>query len=275
MYDDDLTNVVLNVHRRNAESTSRLANHPLTRAYLEAGLRILLREFAMEHTGRDDDRFLRPLATLTRETVIAEVANGPAELPRQGTVGSFRDRWNYFPGYVSDLARYTLREQRMLDDQFLAEEAAAALVDGEFTGVVHEIAYRRMVLAMKSATLRFRYSAIALAARDEKLHDAMASVYNGVTGVWERMLDAVLSARGLSLRPGVTTLELATMLTAINEGLTFRIASDPASAALDDERRRSLLGKAALALFAGCVDTGDHATLEDLAEQIVRSPGVP
>jgi len=273
MYDDDLTNVVLNVHRRNAESTSRLANHPLTRAYLEAGLRILLREFSMERTAADDDRFLRPLATLTRETVVAEVANGPAELPRQGTVGSFRDRWHYFPGYVSDLARYTLRERRMYADRDLAADGEGPLADGEFSRAVHEIAYRRMVIAMQSATLRFRYSAIALAARDETLHDAMAAVYNGVTGIWERMIDAVLTARGLSLRPGTTTLELATMLTAINEGLTFRIASDPGSVALDDERRRTLLGKAALALFAGCVDTGDHATLEDLAERIARSSG--
>lgn len=272
MYDDDLSNVVLNVHRRNATSTSRLANHPLTRAYLEAGLRILLREFALEPTDEDEDRFLRPLATLTRETVIAEVTHGPAELPRHGTVGSFRDRWHYFPEYVSDLARYTLREQRMRTDRHLATDAVAALADGEFSAAVHEIAYRRMAIAMKSATLRFRYSAIALAARDEKLHDAMASVYQGVTGIWERMLDVVLTSRGLSLRPGVTTTELATMLTAINEGLTFRIASDPTSATLDDEQRRALLGKAALALFAGCVDTGDHATLEALADTIAGAP---
>jgi predicted nucleic acid-binding protein len=222
----------------------------------------------MAHSGTDDDRFLRPLATLTRETVIAEVANGPAELPRHGTVGSFRDRWNYFPEYVADLARYTLRVYHMKDDQLLAADAAVALSDGDFTGAIHEIAFRRMIVAMNAATSRFRYSAVAIAAQDPRLHDAMASVYAGVTDIWERTIEELLSARGLSLRPGVSTRDLATMLTAINEGLTARITSDPDSAVLDHERRRGLLGVAALGLFVGCVDTGDHATLEELAERI-------
>jgi hypothetical protein len=268
MYDDDLSDVVLNVHRRNAESTSKLANDTLTRAYLEAGVRILRREVATAKTGTDDDRFLRPLATLTRETVIAEVAGGPPELHRHGTVGSFRDRWRYFPEYVADLARYTMREDRIKGDQALADDAVAALSGGDFTGVVHEVAFRRMQVAMQSATSRFRYCAIALAAHDRRIHDAMASVYVGVTDVWERMIDALLSARGLALRPGVSTRDLATMLTAINEGLTVRVASDPDCGALDTDRRRGLLGTAALAMFAGCVDTGDHASLEELAERI-------
>jgi hypothetical protein len=268
-FTDDLSNVVLNVHRRSAEATSRLANDPLTRAYLEAGVRILRHEVDMAHTGTDDDRFLRPLATLTRETVIAEVAKGRAELPRHGTVGSFRDRWKYFPEYVADLARYTLREHHMKDDQLLAEDAGAALSDGDFPGLVHEIAFRRTLIALKSATSRFRYSAVALAAQDPRLHEAMASVYAGVTDIWDELIERWLSTRGLTLRPGVSTRDLATMLTAINEGLTIRITSDPGSALLDHERRRGLLGTAALALFAGCVDTGDHATLEELVAQIV------
>jgi transcriptional regulator BetI-like protein len=267
-FTDDLSTVVLNVHRRNAEATSRLANDKLTRAYLEAGVRILRHEVDMAHTGTDDDRFLRPLATLTRETVIAEVANGPDELPRHGTVGSFRDRWNYFPEYVADLTRYTLRVYHMKDDQVLAVDAAAALSGEDFTAAIHEICFRRMLVAMNAATSRFRYSAVALAAHDPRLHEAMASVYAGVTDIWERMIVELLSARGLTLRPGVSARDLATMLTAINEGLTARIASDPDSAVLDHERRRGLLGVAALALFAGCIDTGDHASLEELAERI-------
>jgi hypothetical protein len=267
-FTDDLSNVVLNVHRRSVEATNRLRNHPLTRAYLEAGVRILRREVDTAHPGVDDDRFLRPLATLTRETVIAEVADGPPELPRHGTVGSFRDRWNFFPEYVADVARYTLREHRMQEDQRLAEDAMTALSGGHFTGAIHEIAYRRMLVDIKAATSRFRYSAVALAAQDPRLHDAMASVYAGVTDIWEKMIDGLLSARGLALRPGVSARDLATMLTAINEGLTVRIASDPSNALLDHERRRGLLGTAALGLFVGCVDTGDHGTLEELAERI-------
>jgi len=267
VFDDDLTNVVLNVHRRGAEATSRLANHPLTRAYLEAGLRILRREFSPEAAG-NDERFQRPLATLTRETVITEVASGPPELPRHGTVGSFRDRWTYFPDYVSDLARYVLRTDRMPWDARLAEQAEAALDGDDFAGAVHEVAFRRMTIAIRSTTLRFRYSAIALALHDGQLYQAMAAVYDDVTGIWERLLTSVLSARGLSLRPGVTVRDLAVLLTAVNEGLAFRVASVPDHAVLDESARRGLLGTAALALFTGSVDTGDGAALEEVANRI-------
>jgi hypothetical protein len=49
-------------------------------------------------------------------------------------VGSFRDRWAYFPDYVSDLARYKLRTEGMPWYAMHAEAAAAALKDGERTG---------------------------------------------------------------------------------------------------------------------------------------------
>ncbi|GAB1515819.1 TetR family transcriptional regulator C-terminal domain-containing protein [Actinophytocola sp. KF-1] len=269
--DDDLTDVVLNVHRRNAAATRRLANHPLTRAYLEAGFRILEREFGA-HPAGDEDRLRRPLATLTRETVIAEVANGPEPLPRQGTVGSFRDRWAYFPDYVSDLTRYVLRAQRMPWDAVLAEQAGSAFADGEFSSVVHEVAFRRTMLSARSTSMRFRYSAVVLAMRDHRLYESLSSLYEHVIEAWERLIDSVLSSRGLALRPGLTPRDLAMMLTALNEGLALRVASDPNHHVFDEAGRRSTLGTAALALFAGAVDTGDGATLEAVVDELTREP---
>lgn len=254
------------MHRRNAVATSRLANHPLTRAYLEAGVRLPEREFAAEVTG--EERFLRPLAGLTRETVIAEVANGPADLPRNGTVGSFRDRWAYFPDYLSDLARYTVRVRSGSPAAELAEEATTALADDDFVAAVHEVAYRNMLLAASSTALHFRFLAVTLAAQDQNVSEAMSTVYADITRTWRDMFDEVLAARGLTLRAGVSTEDLATILTALNEGLAFRVSNDPACGVRDDTRRRGLLGQAALALFAGCVDTGDGTGVEDLAERI-------
>lgn len=264
---DDLTDVVLNVHRHNAAATRRLANNPLTRAYLEAGFRILDREFGADH-AHDEDRLLRPLATLTRETVITEVANGPAELPRHGTVGSFRDRWAYFPDYVSDLTRYVLRTQRMPWDARLAEQAGDALTDGEFSSAVHEVAFRRMKLSTGSTTMRFRYSAVALAMRDRRLYQPLSSLYEHVIEAWERLIASVLSRRALRLRPGLTPRDLAMMLTALNEGLALRAASDPNHHVFDESSRRSTLGTAALTLFAGAVDTDDGATIEAVVDAL-------
>ncbi|WP_020499319.1 hypothetical protein [Sciscionella marina] len=252
--------------KRAPEATSRLANHPLTRAYLEAGVRLLDREFDASLDGTD--RFVRPLGTLTRDTVIAEVGNGPAELPRQGTVGSFRDRWSYFPDYVADPARYTLREYHSAPANVLARTAAGKLLDKEFAAAVHEIGYESTVIARDSTALRFRFLAVALAAQDEHIRETMTRLYHDITDTWQQLCSDVFAARGLRLRDGIGFTDLATILTALNEGLALRDAHSPGTGILDDERRRSLVGLAALALFAGAADTGDGRSVAGNAEHI-------
>lgn len=268
MYDDDLSAVVRNVRRRTETMSRQLANNPLTRAYLEAGVRLLHREFS---GPPGDDRFLRPLAGLTRQAVIAEVANGPTELPSRGTIGSFRDRWEYFPDYLSDLARYTLRLRRWSPHNRLAGEAAPELSDGDFSAAVHEVCFRDMALVVASTELRFRFLATALAEHDEHVREAMASMYHDLTATWTDVCAAAVTGRGLTLRPGVTLEDLTTILIALAEGLALRAVSDPAAPILDSSRRRALLGQAALALFIGTVDPGDGANLDQAADKIAQS----
>lgn len=267
-HDDDLSDVVRNVHRRTEFMRRRLANHPLTRAYLEAGVRLLNREFAAP--AEPTDGFGRPLSTLTRENVIAEVANGPAELPQVGTVGSFRDRWAYFPDYLSDLARYTLRTPRWSPQPRLSDQATLALSDQDFVAALEEIAYRNMAMVAGSAStaLRFRFLLTALTEHDEQVHEATTAVYRDVTERWAGMCDAVLAARGLTLRPGLTSEDVTVILTALTEGLAMRAAGDHATPVLDDEKRRSILGVAAMALIAGCVDTGDGRSLTEVVTDL-------
>lgn len=267
-HDDDLSDVVRNVHRRTEFMRRRLANHPLTRAYLEAGVRLLNREFAAP--AEPYDGFGRPLSTLTRENVIAEVANGPAELPQVGTVGSFRDRWAYFPDYLSDLARYTLRTPRWSPQPRLSDQATLALSDQDFVAALEEIAYRNMAMVAGSAStaLRFRFLLTALTEHDEQVHEATTAVYRDVTERWAGMCDAVLAARGLTLRPGLTSEDVTVILTALTEGLAMRAAGDHATPVLDDEKRRSILGVAAMALIAGCVDNGDGRSLTEVVTDL-------
>jgi hypothetical protein len=263
--DDDLSGVVRNVRRNNAEATKRFVNHPLTRAYLEAGVRLVYREF---YAANDDGRLMRPFESLRRENVIAEMAAGRPELPTKGTVGSFRDRWDPFSGYLSDLARFMLRMRKLGPVNALATQAVDALTHGDFAAAVHEVAYRDMELADMSVQLRFRFLASTLAAQDPGVAEAMAGVYRDVTHTWKNLCDEVFAARGLTLREGLTTEDLAMVLVAVNEGLAFRVANDPNCTVRDPATRRGLLGYAALALFSGAIDTGDGLALEELAEQI-------
>jgi hypothetical protein len=60
------------------------------------------------------------------------------------------------------------------------------------------------------------------------------------------------------------------LLTALAEGLNKRYLGDPTAAALlvDEQTRRTLLGKGALLLALGGVDTGDGSSVDQIADKL-------
>jgi hypothetical protein len=60
------------------------------------------------------------------------------------------------------------------------------------------------------------------------------------------------------------------LLAALADGLAMRALGDPSTRALDHDGRRSLLGTAALALIAGCLESTDPRESRSL-EQVVRA----
>jgi hypothetical protein len=82
---------------------------------------------------------------------------------------------------------------------------------------------------------------------------------------WKEVYAALLQARGLQLRPGVTLDDIANLLAAIVDGLALRSLGDPSGDLIDHERRRTLLGTAALAVihsFLERTEQADGMTLE-------------
>jgi hypothetical protein len=101
---------------------------------------------------------------------------------------------------------------------------------------------------------------------------AMAKVHHQVDASWLPVYEAAIAGRGLRLRPGITLDDFADMLSALSSGLSLRILSDPDAHAnlIDDSRRRSLLGTAAIAILASCIDPGDGKSLEEVITGIVQ-----
>lgn len=74
----------------------------------------------------------------------------------------------------------------------------------------------------------------------------------------------------MEIRPDISVQEVSDILQALVDGISVRMAADPNASLVDHERRRSLLGKAALAIIAACVDSGDGLTLEEFADLVSR-----
>lgn len=269
--EDDLGDVLRHLNRSTHEAQRQLANHPLTRAYLEAGMRLLDEEFFAEPA--DDERpEPRSFLWMSRDQVVKEVAHGPQELPHQGSPGSLRDRWPYFSDYLGDLILYALRTERLGDQTDLAEQAADAVGDDALSAVAHESAYRYLVLTTGDTGSRFKTLVTAFADRDPVVAEALSAIYDEVTEAWRAAYSKFIHIRGLRLRPGVSLDDVTVILSAVAEGLKLRTIGDRATPVLDHQQRRSLLGTAALAFVIACVDPGDGETLEETADRVADEP---
>lgn len=264
--DDDLGDVLRHLNRSTRQAQRQLANHPLTRAYLEAGMRLLEEEFFAEPA--DDERpEPRSFLWMSRDQVVKEVAHGPPDLPDQGNPGSLRDRWPYFSDFLGDLILYALRTDRWGGHTDLAGQAADVIGDDKLSAVVHEIAYRDLGLMTDTAT-RFKILVTAFADRDPVVAEALSAVYREITEAWRPVYAELFRTRGQRLRPELSLDDLTVILTAVCEGLTLRTIGDRSTSVLDHERRRSLLGTAALGLMLAFVDPGDGQTLQEAADRM-------
>lgn len=267
---DNLDNVLAPfLSRKDPEAQRELANHPLTRAFLEAGIRLLEEEFVAGPAAKKwFRRRPRPFLWMSRGQIVKKITRGPKGLSRKGGDGSFRDRWSYVSDYLGDLIRYALRIYRWGDRTDLAEQAADAIGKGDLSTVVHEITYRDIKFMTDDMAMRLLFLVTAFADRDPVIAEALSAVYRKVTEAWGGVYTDFFHTRDLRLRPGLSMDDFTVLLTAVAEGLALRAIADRATPVLDAERRHSLLGTAVLALVIACVDPGDGGTLEEAANRI-------
>jgi hypothetical protein len=262
-----LKRLMATCRRKTEAARRRLANSDLTKDYLEAGLNLIAAQCAAPaHTDddtEDSNEAGRPFfAWLSRELVVNEVTRRRGI---QATAGSLRDRWYEQPDYVEDLLSYALWSQHWSLHVSNAQESKDLLTsDPDFVCAIHVVAYNDLCILLKNPAYRVSLIAAAVADRDSTVKEAVGESYQTVRASWQQLYEATLAARGLKLRPGVSFAELTDILTALAEGIGMRMLADPNATVIDHERKESLLGKAALAIAAACIDSGDGKSLEEV-----------
>lgn len=265
--------------RKSVGSRRRLANDVLTRAYLEAGLRLIgdqLRpgEPDDQTPGEEefDDRSRPFFDWLSQTKVVEEVANGDEGL--RGSAGTLRDRWPFRSDYIEDLLTYSLWVRHWGPHIETAVGATEPLANAtDFVRAVHTVAYYDLKLLADSPTYRLSLIASATADRDATARQAMGEMYRVLQRTWSELYTRTLEAHDMKLRAGFTTGDLAVLLTAMAEGLRLRMTADPDAEIIDHERQRSMLGLGALALLAGVVDSGDGRTVDEIVADLADPPG--
>ena len=260
-YDRDLSGVLRHLNRRTRAFRARLANDPVTAAYLAAGMRLLGRHF-----GPGADRGAhgeRPgLSFLSQRAVAGEVARNPLPFPRQGSVAALRDRWPAQSAFVADLINFAVWRENY-SPEFRKQHAANArkLAHGpDFARAVHETAYQHTADGLAKPSVRLGLSLMTAAEGDEELTRAVSRMTEDYLGLWKDLYATVMRERGLRLRPGLSLDDLANALSAASDGMMLRAIGDPSAGVVDHEVRRTLVGTIALAVLYAFIEPDDAIT---------------
>jgi hypothetical protein len=227
-YNLDLSQVLRQLDRRTPRGRVRLANDPVTAAYLAAGMRLIEKYLGpgarrLPADPEDESPLARPvLGFLSQRAVAAEVANNPDPFHRAGSTGTLRSTWRSQSDFVADLISFGLWSQQYPVATHSAELAAAhqrILVGEDFVGAVHEFCYWVVTTLVANPTFRLGLLATAVAEDDEAISRAVTDHYQTNRTRWDEIYRAILTAHGLTLRPGVQLEDIGRMLTALARGL--------------------------------------------------------
>lgn len=279
-YNQDLSQVLQRLDRRTPFSRNRLANDPVTAAYLAAAMRLIEQTLGPDAKRiladpDDDSSISRPLfGFLSQRAVAAEVANNPDPFPKTGNVPTMRSTWKSHSDFIADLLSFALLSHHYPSGH--EEEVAAGaeqLIDGpDPVQAVHDLAYGDAAMLAELSTFRLRLVSAAAAEGDDIICNAMSRASQRARAMWMQVYTEFFRARGLQLRNGLTLEEFADILTAVLQGAAFRGLFDSSAAPLDPSRKRSLTGTAALALILGClerIEEADDRTLEEAVHSMI------
>jgi hypothetical protein len=268
-FNQDLSGVLTHIDRRYEDTRARLANDPITAAYVAAGMRLIQRHLGpgaerVRPNPDDEDRIERPLlAFLSQRRVAAEVTNNPDPFPKVGTVATLRDRWHSSSDFIADLLNFGLWSANYPQTQKSGarDKTAEQLLTGnDPVQAVHDLAYLESSTVIGLPTFRLRLVADVCADGDKSIAEAMVENLDGRVNSFKPLYAEFLRVRGMQMREGITLDDLANMLQVASTGVAERMLCAPTSEIVDRDRRRSLLGTMALAMIYACVEPTGAAT---------------
>lgn len=281
--DEDLSDVVTRLSAVRASTRRKQANDPQTRAILAASMRLIDRQFAPD-SGHDTDqdeaaRRYPFFQWLSRPKIAAEVAAAHPDMAeyerdevRAATARQMEHRWRSHDHFLQDLLNYALRKRHwslhLATRTDLRDNLLGALLEGDLVAAIHEVAYEDLEIPTRQpGAQRMQLIAAALAEREPDLRKIMTNINSVVDANWTETYQAVIEARGLTLRPGITPDDLNLMLSTAAEGMALRMLISE-EGLVDDVARTSMLGKVTLAVLYACIDPGDGRTLEEAVTSV-------
>jgi hypothetical protein len=279
-YNLDLSPILHGLARRTPIGRRRLANDPVTAAYLAAGMRLLERQIdnpsCLGRSESDESHEAeRPLLRLLSQRAVSdEVANNPDPFVKVGSTSTLRATWISQPHYIADLLRFGLWSERYLG---MYTEDLTAHVENLVTGpllidAIRFATHANIVDSVERPRFRLQLLAAATAKDDTVIRQAMTDNYQGVEETWLPIFAEMIEARGLKLRPGVSLKAFNSLMVAAIEGISLRAIADENAEVYDPAEGTSIAALFGMALLLGCKQRAseeDEVSLEKAVQDLV------
>ncbi len=246
----------------------RRLRNPKVKTLLDAGTEKLIDSVSggMEH----------PFRFPSADVVCAQAAGMPPFVPRvvprnpdifpnspigtpefRSARNAFDRTWPRLERYRADLAMYTLTKPAWFAGDVIAKTALAELTNDpdKIDRVLEHLAIQDLQL-FEDSLYRVQLVMQAMAPSEEAIREALERMYDNIDRMWLEVYNGLLKHFAVELRPDVTVIDIANILTATAEGLGLRrLVQFDKRSILDAKRQRSLLGMNAFALFAAGIGT--------------------
>jgi hypothetical protein len=205
---------------------------------------------------------------------IVDRINDDRKCERRVTRNMLRERWRLHSEFVADVLSFAVYRRHWSLRTLTTEEVHALTADPDFAAAISRVAHENLAQARQSAERRLHFLAVAYAESDPVVRQALGETYDMINKQWTEVYSQVLRSRGLRLRDGVTLEQVTTILTAIDDGLTMRMLTDPSTSVLGDRPEDNLLGLMVRLLIAGCVDPGDNRSVDSAVNSLSTAGSV-
>lgn len=271
--DLELAALLRHLDRKTRSGMRRAANDPVTRAYLQAGLRLLANAVDGQEPDDPDEGGAHPFLTwISRRAVVDEVSNEPdPNVPRQGSIASMRDRWDPHGNYLADLLAVAMTAEPWVGSILSAtEQGGFPDAPASLRTVIETTAHANLRAMTTDLGYRVQLLGTAMAHREPASKEPLQRLHEAIRTEWAAIYETLLAEAGLRLRSGWTPELLADTLSALASGLGQRELVAPDERVLSTTSTNSLLGRAILALLVGALEPdADTRTVEDVFDALV------
>ncbi|AGZ43873.1 hypothetical protein [Actinoplanes friuliensis] len=254
-YDQDFSGIVTRVKGIREATRVALVNSTKVASYLKAGANLIEQHFGSDDNAAPADGGRKPywsgIRFLTERALSREMENLEPPFLRQKGDGPYRSTWASHDDYLNDLLAFLFHDMNY-DPQYSAEVETRGgwlRTDGAFGDVLDGAIYDELLVMCRMPLFRLQLLMVATAHRNDGIHAAISSNYEGALAPWKKIYESTIAGRGFQLRKGVTLDDFADTLAAITEGFAIRNLGDPTAGIIGDDPRGHLAGMAVIGIL--------------------------